>query len=95
MTKAEISSDTEKNYELPHREVITIGHERFGCPQVLFKPSLIGKESQAIIYKLAYDSIIKHDSDIRSELNTKTVCYLVVQCSCSRCTVRLIVSNKN
>ena len=49
MKKAETSSDIEKNYELPDGKVITIGNERFRCAQVLFKPSLIGKESEGNI----------------------------------------------
>ena len=48
MTKAETSSDIEKNYELPDGQIITIGNERFRCPEILFKPSLIGKESPGI-----------------------------------------------
>merc|ERR1719208_442511 len=58
MAKAETSSDIEKNYELPDGQVLTIGAERFRCPEVLFKPNLIGKES-AGIHKLAYESIMK------------------------------------
>jgi len=67
MAKAETSSDLEKNFELPDGEVITIGAERFRCPEVLFKPSLIGRESEGI-HKLSYGSIMKCDVDIRRDL---------------------------
>merc|ERR1712242_108686 len=72
MAKAETSSDIEKNYELPDGQIITVGAERFRCPEVLFKPSLIGKEQQGI-HKLAYESIMKCDVDIRRDLYTNTV----------------------
>ena len=98
MAKADTSSDIEKNYELPDGQVITVGAERFRCPevcrytlhishmrisykflpifsmlnQVLFKPSLIGKEREGI-HKLAYESIMKCDVDIRRDLYTNTV----------------------
>jgi len=72
LAKAETSSDIEKNYELPDGQVITIGAERFRCPEVLFKPNLIGKESEGI-HKLAYESIMKCDVDIRRDLYTNTV----------------------
>merc|ERR1719510_2174791 len=62
----------EKQYELPDGQVITVGAERFRCPEPLFKPSLIGKESPGI-HQLTYDSIQKCDVDIRRDLYTNTV----------------------
>merc|ERR1711994_343863 len=58
--------------ELADGQVITVGAERFRCPEVLFKPNLIGKESEGI-HKLAYESIMKCDVDIRRDLYTNTV----------------------
>merc|ERR1711992_202649 len=72
LSKADTSSDIEKNYELPDGQVITVGAERFRCPEVLFKPSLIGKESEGI-HKMTYDSIMKCDVDIRRDLYQNTV----------------------
>merc|ERR1740122_436088 len=72
LAKADTSSDLEKNYELPDGQVITVGAERFRCPEVLFQPNFIGKESEGI-HKLAYESIMKCDVDIRRDLYTNTV----------------------
>ncbi len=44
-TEASESSDKEKTYELPDGNIITVGSERFRCPDVLFQPSFIGKET--------------------------------------------------
>jgi len=66
------SSEIEKQYELPDGQVITVGAERFRCCEPLFKPNLIGKESEGV-HKLTYDSIQKCDVDIRRDLYTNTV----------------------
>ena len=48
MKAAAESSEKEKTYELPDGNVITVGNERFRCPEVLFQPSFIGKEASGI-----------------------------------------------
>eukprot|EP01025_Chloroclados_australasicus_P057286 TRINITY_DN7135_c1_g1_i1.p1 TRINITY_DN7135_c1_g1~~TRINITY_DN7135_c1_g1_i1.p1 ORF type:complete len:436 (-),score=41.67 TRINITY_DN7135_c1_g1_i1:240-1433(-) len=67
MKKSEESSELEKSYEMPDGQVIIVGNERFRCPEVLFKPSMIGKEF-AGIDKTTYDTIMKCDVDIRKDL---------------------------
>merc|ERR1712139_412133 len=44
MKKFEESSEGEKMYELPDGRTLKVANQRFRCPEVLFDPSLIGKE---------------------------------------------------
>jgi len=60
-------SDNEKSYELPDGNIITVGTERFRCPEVLFQPSLVGKEASGI-HDTTFQSIMKCDVDIRKDL---------------------------
>merc|ERR1719264_1240747 len=70
--KAETSSDIEKNYELPDGQEITVGDERFRCPEVLFQPSFVGKEASGI-HDTSFQSIMKCDVDIRKDLYANVV----------------------
>jgi len=67
MKLAQESGKVEKSYELPDGNIITIGNERFRCPEVLFQPSFIGMEA-AGIHETTFNSIGKTDIDVRKDL---------------------------
>jgi len=66
------SSALEKSYELPDGNVIVIGNERFRCPEVLFQPSIIGKEASGV-HDCTFQTIMKCDVDIRRDLYANIV----------------------
>ena len=72
MKKAESSSECRADYTLPDGNVVTIGSERFRCPELLFKPDLNGFELNGIDQTL-FDSIMKCDIDVRKDLYANIV----------------------
>jgi len=72
MQVAAESPDQEATYELPDGNTIQVGAERFRCAEVLFQPSLIGKEANGI-HVTTFESIMKCDVDIRKSLYSNIV----------------------
>ncbi|XP_016988807.1 actin-like protein 53D [Drosophila rhopaloa] len=60
-------AESEGGYELPDGQKITLGTERFRCPEALFQPSLLGQEVMGI-HESTYHSIINCDLDLRKDM---------------------------
>ena len=65
-------SDSEKSYELPDGNFISISNERFRCPEALFQPSFLGMNKDGIHQSL-YNTLIKCDADVRKDLYANIV----------------------
>ena len=64
MTKSKLQ--IEQSYTLPDGQVITIGNERFRCPEALFQPSFFNMESGGI-HEIIYKSVMKCPLDFRGD----------------------------
>ncbi|EGR28758.1 hypothetical protein IMG5_169550 [Ichthyophthirius multifiliis] len=72
MKSYENTSQNDKPYELPDGNIITVQNQRIRCPELLFKPALIGKEFPGI-HELSFNSIMKCDVDVRKDLYNNVV----------------------
>ncbi|KAM3361153.1 hypothetical protein P3S68_016007 [Capsicum galapagoense] len=61
------SKSVEQGFKLPDGRFINVGAQRFRCPEVLFKPSSVGKEATGI-HEMTYNSNMRCDVDIRKGL---------------------------
>ena len=68
LKKSYNSSEYEKNYEMPDGKIITIGNERFRCPEYLFKPLQMNGKELPGMHEIIYNSIQECDIDTRADL---------------------------
>lgn len=71
---AAFQSDKTKEctYELPDGTVHNFGDQQIRCPEVLFNPSMIGKD-QPGMHRVVYDTVQKCDIDVRRSLYENVV----------------------
>ena len=70
--KSQKTDECIEQHELPDGSIMTINDERFRAAEVLFRPELVGKETEGIHY-LTYDSIERCEMDIRKQLLNEIV----------------------
>jgi actin len=62
-----------EQYTLPDKSIVTLGKERIKCPEVMFKPTLIGYEPEGSLHETVIRSLQKCDSDITKELQANVI----------------------
>ncbi len=67
LEESKTGSSKEQDYQMPDGSMISVGSERFRCPEVLFKPDMAGYEFGGM-HKKCYESINKSDVDVRKDL---------------------------
>ncbi len=66
------SADLERRYQLPDGNTVVVGNERFRCPEVLFRPSLLGRPGPGL-HESVYRSITKCDQECHAAMFAKIV----------------------
>lgn len=64
--------NTARYYHLPDGRAIEINDQQFRCPEALFNPSILGKDTRGV-HSIIYDSVMKCDAGIRPNLFTNIV----------------------
>lgn len=64
--------EIEKDYELPDGQRIKIGNERFRCTEILFKPALLGMDTNGVADMVAA-SVDKCNVTLRNDLLSNIV----------------------
>lgn len=64
--EVQVSSGSMESYTLPDGQVITIGNERFRCPEALFQPAFLDMASVGV-HEALYSSVMKCDIDLRRQ----------------------------
>ena len=57
---------------LHQSQIVTVGNERFRCPESMFRPAFLGMEVVGI-HEGCFNGIMKCDIDIRKDLYANTV----------------------
>lgn len=72
MQTAANGNTLDKTYELPDGKVVTLGNERFRCPEAIFLPGLMGKEGCGLP-EAVYQSVLKNTVDLRASFFSNIV----------------------
>lgn len=69
------SNDREMTWTLPSGKTISINSERFECPEIHFKPYLLGDQKKQFkgIHEAAHESVMKCEEDIHKDLIANVV----------------------
>lgn len=67
MRKAASGTGVETAYELPDGMLMSVGVERFRCPEALFQPGIAGHRWEGI-HKMVFDSVQACDIDMRKDI---------------------------